>query len=101
MTLVLLVLIPGLVILGVVLTARYLDALAWRRSLVAFTMRLPFGLSIDDIARWLTSVAAATHAPRLTLLPYPPVALEVVATRDGIQHLLLVPKQMQATILSG
>jgi Type IV secretion-system coupling protein DNA-binding domain len=91
----------GLGLIGLVLGGRYLDALVWRRSLVAFSLRLPTDLTTDNVARWLATVAAATHAARLALLPHPPVALEVVADRHGIRHMLLVSERMQATILSS
>jgi len=84
-----------------VLVGRYVDGLAWRASLTAFTVRLPSGLTVEDVARWLSGVAAATHAPRLSLLPFPPIALEVVATKDGIEHVLLVPETMQGAMLGG
>jgi Type IV secretion-system coupling protein DNA-binding domain len=101
MTTALIILTCGLGAVSVVLTARYLEARAWQRSLLALNLRLPSGLTTDDVARWLNTVAAATHATRLALVPLPPVALEVVADREGIQHFLLVPEQMRATILSG
>jgi hypothetical protein len=37
----------------------------------------------------------------LALLPEPPIALEVVATRDGFDHMLLVPTRLRPTVLSG
>lgn len=101
MSLVLALLLGGLALFGVVLIGRYVDARAWRASLMAFTVRLPFGLTVDDVARWLSGVAAATHAPRLSLLPFPPIALEVIATKDGIEHVLLVPEKMQGAIMGG
>src|SRR2546421_562997 len=94
-------LLGALALLGVLLGARHLEALAWRRSLLAIELRLPIGLTTDDINRWLNTIAAAAHAPRLSLLPCPPVALEVAADVKGIRHLLLVPKQLRATVLSG
>jgi len=100
-SLALLVLMGGLALFGVVLVGRYVDGLAWRASLTAFTVRLPSGLTVEDVARWLSGVAATTHAPRLSLLPFPPIALEVVATKDGIEHVLLVPETMQGAILGG
>ncbi|MCA1602478.1 MAG: hypothetical protein LC776_12815, partial [Acidobacteria bacterium] len=86
---------------GVVLVGRYVDALVWRASLRAFTLRLPSGLTVDEVGRWLSGLAAATHAPRLSLLPFPPIVLEVVATKDGIEHVLLVPENMHGTMLGG
>lgn len=96
-----LLLAAGLASFAVVLLGRYLDARAWRRSLLAFSLRLPARLKSEDISRWLGTVAAATHAPRLALLPAPPLVLEVVATKDGISHYLLVPRSMRGALLSG
>ncbi len=95
-------LVAGLtMLLLIVPTARYLDSLFWHRSLLAIELRLPIGLSTDDINRWLNTVAAATHPHRFSLLPSPPFALEVVADTDGIRHVLLVPKRLRATVLGG
>ena len=71
---------------AVVIVARLLEATAWRRSLLAIELRMPLGLTVEHVVRWLNTVAAATHPPRLALLPYPPVALEVVADAGGIRH---------------
>jgi len=99
--LVLLVVVGGGALFGVVLGGRWLEAVSWRRSLVAFRLRLPAGLSVDRVAQWLGTVNAATHAHRLALLPSPPLAVEVVANTRGIEHYLLVPEGMRGTIFAG
>src|SRR5947199_6570740 len=86
---------------AVLVVARLLEATAWRRSLLAIELRMPLGLTMDAMGRWLNTIAAATHPPRLALLPYPPVALEVMADAAGIRHVLLVPNVLRATVLSG
>jgi hypothetical protein len=91
----------GLSAFAVVLIARYLDALTWRRSLLSIELHMPFGLTPEDVARWLNTVAAATHPQRLSLVPEPPVALEVVADHQGIRYVLLVPKPLRETTLAG
>lgn len=91
----------GLVVIGVVLLARLLDARSWRRSLTAIELRFPSGLGIDDVVRWLGTVAATLHTPAWSLLPHPPVVLEISATRSGIRYALLVPERLQGTIASG
>jgi Helicase HerA, central domain len=90
-----------LVIGGVVVLARWLDGVLWRRSLLAFRLTLPGGLKIDDVARWLTLVNGSTHATRFPLLPTPPVALEIVATSRGISHFILVPRALHSGVLAG
>jgi hypothetical protein len=92
--------LAGLLILGVVLGARDLDGRRWRRSLVAYRLLLPSDLSVDDITRWLTGLAASTHPPRYSLLPLPPVAVEITATANGIGHYLLVSKPAESGLLA-
>lgn len=91
----------GLVIVALVLAARWLEARAWRQSLVTLELHMPLGLTPMDISRWLNTVAAATHRHRLALLPCPPFVFEVVATSAGVRYLLLVPKSMRDTALAG
>lgn len=96
-----LVFIGGLIICGLVLLARQFESRTWHRSLLAYRLRLPSTLSIDDIAAWLATVNAATHAPPFSLLPSPPVALELVASKSGIEHMLLMPQTMQGVMLAN
>ncbi len=101
MRLVLALLAAGLLIFCLVLVVRFLDARAWRASLLAYRLGLPSGLKADDVAAWLTSVAAGTHAPPFGLVQPPPVALEVIGTSAGIVHVLYVPRGMDGAVLSG
>jgi hypothetical protein len=95
------ILAGGLTLFAVVLAARWLDALSWRDSLTAYRLRLPVGLKVDDVAAWLANVAAATHPHRMSLVPDPPVALEISGSSEGIEHMLLVPKVLHGAVLSG
>src|SRR6266568_4406252 len=91
----------GLVVFGVVLLARQMEGGSWRRSLTAYRLRLASDLSVDDVAAWLSTVNAATHAPLFSLLPAPPIALELVASKHGIEHVLLVSETMQGVMLAN
>jgi hypothetical protein len=91
----------GLLLIGIVLLARHLEATSWRRALLALELHIPVGLTPDDVARWLNTVAAATHRHQLALLPSPPVVLEVTADHQGIRFVLLVAEDLRATLLSG
>ena len=101
MTTAALLLAAGLVLYGIVLAARHLDAASWRRRLLAIELHIPYGLTPEDLTRWLNTIAAATHPHRLALFPCPPIVLEIIADHDGIRHVLLVPEQLRATVLSG
>lgn len=91
----------GLAILGLILAARHAEAVAWRRSLVAYKLRLPTGLSVAQIGDWLGSLSALTHASWWWLLPAPPVVIEVTATAEGIAHHLLIPAPMREAVLAA
>ena len=91
----------GLASLGLILLARSLDARAWQRSLTAFRLYPPVGLTPEQVTAWLRSLSALTHAPRWWLLPFPPLVIEVVATAEGIAHYLLMPDQQRSAMLAA
>jgi Type IV secretion-system coupling protein DNA-binding domain len=86
---------------GVILGARWLSYVAWRRSLVCFGMTVPGSVDADQLGTWLAALAALTHAPRGAAVPSPPLVIETVGAAQGIQHRLLVPNQMVAAVLSS
>lgn len=88
------VLASGAAVFALVILARYLDAALWHRQLVAFRLRLPDGLDSASVQQWLSALAALTHAPRVALLPQPPVVIEVAATEAGITHELYLPRNL-------
>jgi hypothetical protein len=91
MTIALLLFAGGLSILGLIVGARWLAADAWRRRLVAHRVRLPAGLSPDQVSAWLGMVASATRSQ--------PLGIEVLATHKGIFYFLLVPLGLEGAIL--
>jgi hypothetical protein len=82
----------GLTILGLILGARWLDALTWRRRLVAYQLRLPSGLTADQVSGWLASVAADSQ--------HWPVCIEIEAMREGIAFYLLVSRSHETSTLA-
>jgi hypothetical protein len=99
---VIILLVGGLLLLGcVVLGARHIEARTWRQSLVAYRLRPPGKLTRDDVATWLSMIAADTQPPRWSLLPLPPLGIEIVAEADGITYVVLVPKPSEAKLLSS
>jgi Type IV secretion-system coupling protein DNA-binding domain len=101
MTAAVFLLVGGLSILGLILAARAFDGWSWRRSLVAYRLRLPSRATADDVTRWLGAVAIHGYAPSWALLPSPPVVLEVEATRAGIEFFVLTPHRSQDALLVG
>lgn len=101
MTALLVLLIGGLCIPGVVLLARYLDMRYWRTHLEAYEVRWPGGMESAAAQQWLANVAAMTHPPKWSLLPLPPMALEVTATSRGVRYCLLLPTQRAEQLLAG
>jgi hypothetical protein len=78
------VLVAGFVVISVVLTARWMDALLWRRQLVAYRLELPGKLTHDQVSGWLAALGAATR--------HIPVVIEIVANDRGIAHFMLMPR---------
>jgi len=89
----------GVLVVG--LGARGWESWLWRRSLVAFRLQLPSGLDVENVAAWLSTVQASTYASRVGLLFQPPIVVEIVATRTGIAHVVLMPAGMQTAVVAG
>jgi hypothetical protein len=94
------ILLAGMSVFAVVLGMRALDGWQWSRSLTALRLSLPTNLGSDQVSHFLEVVAAMTHPPKWSLLPHPPVALEVVATHQRITHYVLVPRALEAQFMS-
>ena len=82
----------GFAMLGLILTARWLESRWWRGRLVAYQLRLPAGLTADQVASWLGVLAADTQRW--------PVSFELEAGRRGIKYYLLVPLGHEGGILA-
>ncbi len=79
MTAALVCLVFGLLAFAIVLLVRLLDARSWRRSLVAFRLYPPAGLTTENVTAQLGSLSALTHASWWWVLPYPPLVIEIEA----------------------
>lgn len=84
--------VGGLSMLGLIIGARWLELQFWRRRLVAYRLRLPAGLKVDQVAAWLGTLAADTRRW--------PVVFELEATSKGIAHYLLMPLGQEASTLA-
>lgn len=96
-----LLLFIGIIPLWVLLAARYLDAKAWRQSLVALQVQLSAHTTIGDVERWLARVQVMTESPQWFLLPNTPLALEVRAERGRIEHVVLAPKRLKQAVVTS
>lgn len=96
-----LLLAAGLLMLALVVGARALDRYTWQRGLRAWQLELPRSLTVEEAVRWLSTLAAATHPARWSLLPLAPVALEVVAGPDGITHYVLAAASARDMLLAS
>ena len=100
------VLASVLLVCGIVLLFRALEAASWRRSLMALKLTVPDTCTTDDVARWAVTVSAMTEADHagpvpLAVLPGPPVALELVGSKNAIGYYLLVPKDQRGALEAG
>lgn len=86
---------------AVIIIGRWFEASSWRESLIMYRLRPPATVTTKDVVRWLATVSAATHPPRWSLLPLPPVCLEVVSSRDGISFYLVVARQNAPLLISN
>src|SRR5687768_11232154 len=81
------------------LGSRFLGAYLWRRSLTAFTVQLPRGLDVDNVAAWLSSLrSATTRKGRFGRRSCAPVVLETLTNVAGIGHVLLAPSSLVTAV---
>ena len=73
----------------------------WRRSLVAFELRLPRTATVDEVGRWVGTLRAMVPARRWwSPLPRRPLVVETTATRDGIRRVVLVPSRLRTEVVA-
>jgi hypothetical protein len=73
----------------------------WRRSLVAFELRLPRTATVGEVARWVGTLRAMVAARRWwSPLPRCPLVVETTATREGIRRVLLVPARLRTEVVA-
>jgi hypothetical protein len=92
MILALLIASGGLSVLGLILTARWLEARTWRSRLTAYQLRLPAGLSPEQVSAWLGTLAADTQRW--------PISFELEASDKGIAYYLLLPPALEVSTLA-
>lgn len=78
--------------LGLIIGIRWVEFVSWQARLVVYQLRLPAGLSPDQVSAWLGTVAADTRRW--------PVGFELVATHKGISYYLLVPLPLAGGLLA-
>jgi hypothetical protein len=91
----------GVLAIGSVVLVRDVSRRHWQRSLVAYALRLPRGLTADDVAAFLTACTGMRASSSQRPFVVRAVALEVVATEEGIIHHLLVPAAFADVVLAA
>ena len=77
--------VAALVVVGLVVASRALDAAAWREGLAVYRVRFPRGVKAEQVASWLSALP-----PSSGVFGQAPVGVEVRATEAGIVHHLLL-----------
>ncbi|MDQ3763033.1 MAG: type IV secretion system DNA-binding domain-containing protein [Actinomycetota bacterium] len=86
---------------GVRVLAHELHTWAWRRSLVAFELRIPRAVTAEDVARWVGLLRSLVPQRRWwSALPRSPLCVETTATHEGIRHVAVIPGWRQTAVLS-
>ncbi|MGB8098943.1 MAG: hypothetical protein WCF17_17425, partial [Terracidiphilus sp.] len=76
----------GVSAIGAVLLLRELSRQKWQRSLVPYALRLPQGLEAKSVSAFLTACTGLRARRWRRPFSVRAIALEVVATADGIIH---------------
>jgi hypothetical protein len=91
----------GLFGFGARVVLHELQAAHWRRSLVAFELRLPRTATVAEVARWVGTLRAMVRARRWwSILPRWPLVVETSATREGVRRVVLIPSRLRSEVIS-
>jgi hypothetical protein len=82
----------GLLGMALLLLDRLIEAIKWRKQLVAYRLELPRKLTHDQVSNWLAALGSATR--------HIPVVIEIVATGQGISHFIAIPRFHARLLLS-
>ncbi|MGH3937413.1 MAG: type IV secretory system conjugative DNA transfer family protein [Pseudonocardiaceae bacterium] len=89
---------------------RIWDETRWRGSLTAFSVWLPVEVDAEQAGRWIGTLAAMTGSPWWWLsiarwwplgMPRWPIILELVATSQGVQRIVIIPSSMVGEVLAS
>jgi hypothetical protein len=79
-----------------------ISAVVWQRTVRVYRLRLPRGTTAEHIGDWMGQLAAVVRMPRWwDIAPRWPVAIELVATDQGVQRLVVMPAWMCAGVAAS
>ena len=90
----------GLLLIALVVALRANSAVMWRSELVAYSLRLPQGLDVARVAAFFNGLSGLVGTRWRRTVEMRAVALELVATSDGIRHYMLVPEKQAQSVLA-
>src|SRR5690242_15229259 len=81
-----LLLFLGVLLIAIVAALRARSAQVWRSELVAYSLRFPQGLEVARVAAFFNGLSGLVGTRWRRTVEMRAVALELVATSDGIHH---------------
>src|SRR5207253_2401366 len=91
----------GTVSIAGVLAIREISRRDWQRSLVAYALKLPYGLAAADVAAFLTACTGLRARRWQRPFVVRAIVLELVATSDGIIHHVFIPAASTDIVLAA
>jgi hypothetical protein len=81
--------------------AQLISALVWQHTVRVCRLRLPRGVTVEHISQWVAQLAAVLRAPRWwDVLPRWPICIELIATEQGIEPLIVVPARLRRAVVT-
>ncbi len=95
------IIIFGTLSIAGMLGIREVSRRSWQRSLVAYALKQPHGLSPANVAAFLTACTGLRARKWQRPFVVRAIVLEVTATSEGIIHHLFIPSAYTGTVLSA
>lgn len=93
-------LILGLMLIILISLVRANNAARWRDRLVTYSLRFPQGLDAAAVAGFFNGLSGLAGTRFERMAEPRAVALELVASHEGIRHQLLVPRRQAQAVLA-
>lgn len=74
----------------------------WQHTARVYRLHLPRGATAEHVGSWVAQLAAVLRAPRWwDFFPRWPVGVELVATEQGIERLIVMPARLRKAVVTS
>ena len=82
-------------------SAHLISTLAWQATVRICRLRLPQGVTVEQIQQWVGQLAAILRAARWwDVFPRWPIGIELAATEHGVERVIIMPARLHKAVVA-